>query len=79
MAAIKLLQSSRLVLVNCQIAEGVVKAGWAYTYGLLSSVENLQGCDNSLQISIPEFMQQDQSGGELFDPNDTVDFLIVND
>ena len=79
MAAIKLLQSSRLVLVNCQISEGIVKAGWAYTYGLLNSVENLGGHSEPVRVSIPEFMQRDPNGGELFDPNDTVDFLIVND
>ncbi|MEM9806623.1 MAG: hypothetical protein AAF959_15220 [Cyanobacteria bacterium P01_D01_bin.56] len=79
MAAIKLLQSSRLVLVNCQIVEGIVKAGWAYTYGLLSPVESLEGSSKLIRVSIPSFMQQDQVGGELFDPNDTVDFLIADD
>lgn len=79
MGSVKLLSSPRLVLVNCQIIEGMVKAGWVYTYGLLNPVEDLEGEGETLSIQVPEFMQSDASGGEMFHPNDTVDFLISHD
>lgn len=77
MATVSLLQSPRLTLVNCQISEGMVKAGWCYTYGLLQPVEQLRSDGKVTAIQIPEFMQQDSHGGEMFDLNDTIDFLIV--
>ncbi|MEM9808077.1 MAG: hypothetical protein AAF959_22655 [Cyanobacteria bacterium P01_D01_bin.56] len=74
---IPLLQSPRLTLVNCQISGGMVRAGWCYTYGLLQSVEQMESDGKVTAIQIPEFMQQDHAGGEMFDANDTIDFLIV--
>lgn len=73
------MQSPRLSLVNCQVTEGMVKAGWCFTYGLLQAIEHLEFDGKLTAIQIPEFMQQDAHGGELFDPHDTVDFLIVNE
>ncbi|ESA38436.1 hypothetical protein N836_31340 [Leptolyngbya sp. Heron Island J] len=78
MAAIKLLQSPRLTLVNSVIENGLIKAGWVYSLGLLGSVEPVQGDGQQYQVSIPEFMQQDPSGGELFEANDTIDFFLAN-
>ena len=77
MAAIALMQSPRLSLVDCQVTEGMVKAGWCFTYGLLQPIEKLEFDGKVTAIHIPEFMQQDAHGGELFDPHDTVDFLVV--
>ena len=74
MAAIELMQSPRLTLVNCQISSEIVKAGWAYTYGGLASVETMAYEGGTVNIQIPPFMQTNQVGGEMFEPNDTIDF-----
>ena len=79
MGSVELLSSPRLTLVNCQVTEEMVKAGWVYSYGLLDSVEKLAGEGEALSIQVPDFMQSDPSGGEMFHPNDTVDFLISHD
>ena len=73
MAAIRLLKSDRLVLVNCTTTDTMLKAGWGYTNGLLKPVETL---DNGVSISIPAFMQSDSQGGELFIQDDTIDFYL---
>lgn len=76
---IQLLQSPRLTLVNCHVFEGMVRAGWCYTHGLLSPVERLVHDGKVTAVLTPEFMQQDPSGGELFEPNDTIDFVLANE
>lgn len=76
MDSIKLLKSDRLFLVHCQIADGLVKAGWGFSLGALSPVETLEGHTEPVRVQVPDFLQQANSGGELFHPNDTVDFVI---
>lgn len=79
MDSIKLLQSPRLTLVNSVVENGLIKAGWVYSLGLLAPTELLEGGGQRHQVSIPEFMQQDPSGGELFEAHDTIDFLLANE
>ncbi len=75
MLRFELLHSDRLWLVDVQVTDAQINAGWVYTDGNLNQVEAVSNGQQSFDIKIDEQTQAITHPTEFYLSDDVIEFL----